>query len=64
MVPSDEDMLMLDVMWDIATIGADVEASILLDPTLVGANESAITSSMLGVRIAVIPGEFLFCVVD
>ena len=53
---------MIDVMWSFAKFGADVKGSILLEPTLIGAQESAVSRSKLG--HAFLLGYSLFRVVD
>ena len=47
---------LLDVMWYIDVVGVNVEASILLDPTVVEAQEFTISTSMLGEGRALLPG--------
>ena len=39
---------MLNIVWCLAAVGADVEANILTDSALVGAEESTMSGSKLG----------------
>ena len=47
---------MLDIMRYIAAVGTYIEASIFLGPTLVGAQEVAISISKLGEGSTFLPG--------
>ena len=47
---------MLNIVWCLAEVGADVEANILSDFALVGAKESTMSGSMLGEGRAFLPG--------
>ena len=46
---------MLNIVWCLAAVGADVEANILTDSALVGA-ESTMSGSKLGEGRALLPG--------
>ena len=47
---------MLNIVWRLATVDADVEANILTDSALVGAKESTMSGSKLGEGCAFLPG--------
>ena len=47
---------MLNIVWWLAVVGADVEANILTDSALVGAKESTMSGSKLGDGRAFLPG--------
>ena len=47
---------MLNIVWCLAAVGADLEANILTDSALVGAKESTMSRSKLGEGRAFIPG--------
>ena len=51
---------MLNIVWCLTAVGADVEANILTDSALVGSKESTMSESKLGEGRAFLPGEFLF----
>ena len=47
---------MLNIVWCLAAVGADVEGSILTDSALIGAEESTMSGSKLGDGRAFLPG--------
>ena len=47
---------MLNIMWCLATVGTDLEASNLTDSALVGAKESTMSGSYLGEGRAFLSG--------
>ena len=47
---------MLNIVWCLAAVGADVEANILTDSALVGAEESTMSRSKLGQGRVFLPG--------
>ena len=47
---------MINIVWCLAAVGADVEANILADSAPVGAEESTMSGSKLGEGRAFIPG--------
>ena len=47
---------MLNIVWCLAAVGADVEANILTDSALVGAEESTMSGSKLGEGRVFLPG--------
>ena len=55
---------MLNIVWCVAAVGVDVEANILTDSALVGAEETTMSGSKLGERRAFLPGQLLFRNVD
>ena len=46
---------MLNIVWCFAAVGADIEANILTDSALVGAEESTMSGSKLGEGRAFLP---------
>ena len=47
---------MLNIVWCLAAVDADVEANILTDSALLGAEESTMSGSKLGEGRALLPG--------
>ena len=47
---------LLNIVWCLATVGSDVEANILTDSSLVGAEESTMSGSKLGEGRVFLPG--------
>ena len=47
---------MLNIVWCLAAVGADVEANILNDSALVGAEKSTMSGSKLGEGRTFLPG--------
>ena len=47
---------MLNIVWCLAAVGADVEDNMLTDSALVGAKESTMSGSKLGESRAFLPG--------
>ena len=47
---------MLNIVWCLAAVGADVEGNILTDYALVGPEESTMSGSKLGEGRAFLPG--------